>query len=247
MGARSDLNKLMVLDKFDQPVYSLADYGTSTPNGMVTAYFKDLADRLVEHIGQADIVVGCVAWFTSAPILDALAKIKGVSIVVQKEDWLRPDSGASTGWKSKLREQYAKLPCTVSRYDSALIGTPLHLLSAGSNYTVEPVRCVGNANTARAPASPRSHHKFVVFCKEKTELVVDGDMRGVDSVICPYSVWTGSFNFTRNAGLSFENAVVINEQAIVNAYFKEWAQITALSELLEWESEWSVPQWRVGT
>ena len=69
---------------------------------------------------------------------------------------------------------------------------------------------------------------------------------GWDSVV-PYKVWTGSFNFTNNAERSFENAVVLEEPSIVQAYFKEFQQIAALSEPLDWESEWVEPEWRIGT
>ena len=84
------------------------------------------------------------------------------------------------------------------------------------------------------------HNKFLVFCKWK---------RGINGcrVVVPESVWTGSFNFTYNAGNSFENAILINNKEIAMAYFKEYAQIAALSEPLEWESEWMAPEWRIGS
>lgn len=65
--------------------------------------------------------------------------------------------------------------------------------------------------------------------------------------ISPYAVWTGSFNITKNAGMSFENALYITDMAIVNAYYQEFSQITALSESLNWFKDWVEPQWRIGT
>jgi phosphatidylserine/phosphatidylglycerophosphate/cardiolipin synthase-like enzyme len=65
--------------------------------------------------------------------------------------------------------------------------------------------------------------------------------------IKPYAVWTGSFNFTKTAPLSFENAVVIQDAKIVEAYFKEYAQIAALSEPLDWTVVWIAPQWSFQT
>jgi len=63
----------------------------------------------------------------------------------------------------------------------------------------------------------------------------------------PYEVWTGSFNFTKNATYSFENAVLSKDQNIVGAFFREFGQIAALSESLDWETEWTAPDWRIGS
>jgi phosphatidylserine/phosphatidylglycerophosphate/cardiolipin synthase-like enzyme len=73
---------------------------------------------------------------------------------------------------------------------------------------------------------------------------VDGE---IYNKVCPYAVWTGSYNFTKNAGMSFENALYIEDQPIVDAYMAEYAQIFSLSEPLDWTSEWSVPEYRIGT
>lgn len=98
-------------------------------------------------------------------------------------------------------------------------------------------------NTAKDPAFPRMHNKFVIFCE-----VIEGkeDYQWYP-IVKPYAVWTGSFNVTKNATASFENALYITEPTIVNAYYQEWAQITALSESLNWFSDWCEPEWRIGT
>ena len=67
---------------------------------------------------------------------------------------------------------------------------------------------------------------------------------GVSDTAC---VWTGSYNISQTAAKSLENAVVIRDQVIAQAYFNEWSQIMALSEPLDWESEWVAPEWRIGT
>lgn len=64
--------------------------------------------------------------------------------------------------------------------------------------------------------------------------------------IKPYAVWTGSFNFSKTATQSFENALYILEPSIVQAYFSEWSQLTALSEPLNWESVSIFPEWMIG-
>jgi phosphatidylserine/phosphatidylglycerophosphate/cardiolipin synthase-like enzyme len=85
------------------------------------------------------------------------------------------------------------------------------------------------------------HNKFVLFCNVKE---AEGD--GFPE-ITPYAVWTGSFNFSKNATFSFENAVVLTDQAVVQSYYREWGQILALSEPLNWEDPWCAPEWRIGS
>lgn len=213
----------------------------------VTVYFRDLEQRLIEHIQSADAVLGCVAWLTSKNILTALAQKDPVAIVVQKEDFLRPDLGSRKGWSTELRRRYDSLSCSWMRYYMpGLVGD----LTTLGDPTLHPVRCVGNHNRTKSPAFPRMHHKFVVFCHAiQGKEYIDSDMNEVfeQPHLEPYAVWTGSFNFTENAGRSLENAVVLENQEIVNAYVDEWARITALSEPLDWESDWAAPEWRIGS
>lgn len=87
------------------------------------------------------------------------------------------------------------------------------------------------------------HNKFLVFARSNPE------WPKTDSAppVIPYAVWTGSFNVTANATRSFENAVVIRDETVSAAYLKEFGQILALSEPLDWNSDWISPQWRIGT
>src|ERR1700760_3957055 len=94
---------------------SLEDHSLETEG--VSVYFRDLERHLIEHIEKADYVFGCVAWLTHPNILRALAKKKGVSIAVQKEDFLRPDLGDRNGWPTALRRLYDGLPNTISRFE----------------------------------------------------------------------------------------------------------------------------------
>jgi len=59
--------------------------------------------------------------------------------------------------------------------------------------------------------------------------------------------WTGSFNFTKNAGYSLENALIVRDKRIVSAYVNEFAQVAAVSEPLDWETSWSNPQHFIGS
>lgn len=212
-------------------------------------YFDNLEQKLIEHIQEADVCLGCVAWLTNKAILDELAKKRRVSIIVQKEDFLRPDYNFTTAsnfvWKQRLHNLYKDLPSGVETYsfygeayggkvyEPELYSPPCRdfsEISTRSTWQTEAVRCMGNYNSSKNPAFPRMHHKFLLFCHKKA-----------------YAVWTGSFNFTENATRSMENALYITEPSIVDAYWQEWAYIFALSEQLNWDSEWSLPEFRVGT
>lgn len=208
--------------------------------GGTRVYFRNLVPHLLEHIGEADVVVGCVAWLTHPEILEALSS-KSAAIVVQKEDFLRPDIGTDGQWKLKLRAQYQKIKCSSSRYAfHNMVGS----LSYASDPTIDGVRCVGNYNREKSPAFPRMHNKFLVFCKYDNSTEEEA---GAELGISPYAVWTGSFNLTFNAQNSLENAIYLSDPAVAEAYFSEFGQIMALSEPLDWESEWSAPEWRIGS
>lgn len=222
---RTNLNELQI--QTDMEPVRLQDHGICTPS--VDVHFRDLASRLIALINEADYVVGCVAWLTHYGILDALAKKSGVSLVVQKEDWLRPDGDVS---KQVLRAKYEALPWMERFQHQGLVSK----LSSSGDPSLAAVRCAG-IRAAKGKFEPRCHHKFVVFCRKDQW----GDVGET------YAVWTGSFNFTFNGGDSLENAVVIRTPEIVRAYYNEYQQIVALSEPLDWEHEWVAPEWRIGT
>jgi hypothetical protein len=240
----TDLNKVWpeVTYPLGERACEVRDNSTASVDGTVNAYFRDLEDRLIQHIREADMIVGCVAWFSNENILNALSGVKhGVAIVVQKEDFLRPDLGADSNWKRKLRSLYGALKAVgqASCYWQGLIGN----LSLGGWPEIDPVRCVGSYNRERRPAFPRMHNKFLVFCKP--EFQPEGGAASFRPN--PYAVWTGSFNLTHNAALSLENALFITDSRIVEAYYREWEQIQAISEDLKWDSDWVEPEHRIGT
>ncbi|MFZ6047342.1 phospholipase D-like domain-containing protein [Pseudomonas sp. CR3202] len=232
-----DLNKFELENdgNYDK---NFTDNSTASSSG-VTVYFRNIEERLLQHIKESDAVFGAIAWLTSYSILDALAELNNVSIVVQKEDFLRPDVGSRSDFKKTLRTKYKSLKCNLTRYSFSNI---LSSVSVCSDPSIDPVRCVGNHNSEKKPAFPRMHNKFLIFARveEGTE---DHDIE----TVTPYAVWTGSFNLTKNATMSLENALFITDKKIVNAYFEEYGQIAAMSEELDWRSEWVAPEWRIGT
>lgn len=238
----------------------------------ISVHFDGLEDALIREIEQADLVLGCVAWLTNSRILDALAS-KDVFIVVQKEDFLRPDMFNTPDWKSKLRSQYDALKCMVAQWEipgGEKIGQSCLPWET-------PIRCMGNYNRDKVPASPRMHHKFIVLARlvkwfrasrgawqirykrgdapqhykwsilARTKTILRRKNQSTSRSVSPYAVWTGSFNFTQNAVMSLENAVVIRLTQIVDVYVKEFIHVLLLSEPLDWRTDWVEPEYRIGT
>ncbi len=244
MRARTEstnLNELLIEDA-DGPDEPLGDFQATSQDLKTSVLFKNLESELIGRIDKADVILGCVAWLTSENILRSLSKKAGVSIIVQKEDFLRPDLGSNSSWNRKLRNLYDAIPSKLSRYDEGLAGTSLHMMSFATEHSIQAIRCVGNHNSKKEAAFPRSHHKFVIFCK-----LLENSTNGSGLNYYPYEVWTGSYNLTKNAGYSFENAIVSKDARIVKAFMKEFGQIAALSEPLDWKSNWTAPEWRIGS
>lgn len=226
-----DLNQLRIATSEEWHDGRLKDY--SVEGHRVSVFFKDLDLRLIELIKRSEVVLGCVAWLTHEKIIDALSTID-CSIILQKEDLWRPDMPGQIGIKSKqtIRNLYDRLKCDIPRSSLPGVGADLSL---GGDASLDPLRCVGNFNATRRASMARSHHKFLVFCNKS------------ECGLAPYAVWTGSFNLTKNAVLSFENAVYIRDREIALAFAQEYAQILALSETLDWSSNWCAPEYRIGT
>ncbi len=93
-----------------------------------------------------------------------------------------------------------------------------------------PVQCVGYGDAA--DYKPLAHSKFFLFCRHDEE----------KRCLVPYEVWTGSYNPTRNARNSIEDAVVIRDPDVARAYYLQYSQVAALSEPLEWDSERPSPR-----
>lgn len=211
----------------------------------VEVYFQDLRNHLMRHIQRADAVFGCVAWLTSKDILRELSRVQ-CSVVVQKEDFLRPDLSLKDSHRKILRQAYTSLYCTILKKEFP--DNFMLRIDPGGRQEIYPIRCVGLRGSGGRWPSPKSHHKFVVFCeyRKKTWRRVGNDEYLTPGKITPYAVWTGSFNFTENSQASLENAVVIHDQAVALAYLEEYARVYALSESLDWKSKWTAPEFKIG-
>lgn len=166
------------------------------------AYFTDILTALTAHIQDSKRVYGCIAWLTERSVLNALEKIP-CSIIVQQEDW----------------NHYSRQNCITSY--NKLTPVPYtyfqqfkNISCLRDNYTEKAIRSIGSPETANTPtALPRMHHKFLIM--EKNNGAV--------------GVWTGSFNFTKNATNSLENAVFITDEKIVQQYRDEFIHLLCLS------------------
>lgn len=238
----ADLNEAVIMGG-DEPSVSIATVrsGGHKSDVSVDVIFTELESRLVAEIERSDAVIGCMAWLTNERVLAALAQRRFVQILVQKEDFLRPDG--SSWSRNKLHQLYAALPAS-SRF---IGGIGQRGYSTSTDDTLGPVRCIGTCGP-RGPAIPRMHHKFMVLC-DFVELDYGHTIGGPwqETGIIPRRVWTGSFNATWNGTRSLENAVVLHDPEVARLYADEWGTLLGLSEPLDWSSEWIMPEYRIGT
>lgn len=225
----NDLNSVLI--DTDRSPIPQSDCGVDDV-AFVEVVFKRHKARLIEEIVKYPIIIGCVAWLTDRDVLAALATRDGVSIIVQKEDFLRPDKNGSA---SEIRRMYEKIKPV---WRAEIENTAMY--SSSSCDELCGVRCAGNHNSNRSPAFPRMHNKFLVFCEAGTGSV------GIETH-SPKKVWTGSYNISDNATRSWENVVLIESVRVAKAYAAEYGQIFGLSEPLDWESPWVAPEYRIGT
>ncbi len=237
-------------------------------SGAVQVFFDDIEDQIVHQISQADAAFGCVAWLTSEPILEALSRIP-VSLILQKEDFLRPDKSKykdykPDAWKAKLRQLYDRLWCDVSM--EAIAENSVHEVIAqyfgagaflgswqsnGYSYPINPIACMGEPRTPTDLTVARMHSKFLVLCHlehvdpktidSRTGDIIDlsTDDNFIAHVVKPYAVWTGSYNFTANSTRSIENGLLITDPNIVSAYLDEFIYWYPFSEPLDWNHNWT--------
>ena len=219
-----DLNQFHV-----RGVGPLRRYNYKYADVVTEVVFRGIVKEAVRFISKYDVIVGSVAWLTHPLILQAMYDRKGVSMLVQKERWIRPDkrSTGSDRWKRRLRASYNKMPSTL-QYK----GMPSPLTNIQSKVrTIDAVRCVGMVPKKTDGRAPLIHSKFVVGCN----FLRSGTLK-------PTAVWTGSANFTANSERSIENAVILYHGGVAAAYMMEWAQLQALSEPLDWTHRLVTPQ-----
>ena len=212
IGQTNNLENLNLLEPASCEGYGLLRESSISDltQARIRPVFRNIESELIEQINKHDIIVGCVAWLTSIPILEALQS-KKVQFIVQQEDWLRPDSDE---WSlAKQRSLYSSLK-GIDNYTA--------LASWGALFDIQPIRLSGKPKNKQR-SNARMHHKFVIFGKEPE----DWSCTSFDLV------WTGSYNFTANATKSLENGLFIQSKDVVEAYFQEWRQVLLSSFRIE--------------
>lgn len=220
----------------------------------VEVHFSDLEEALCRLIRGSHRVIGCVSWLTSIPVLEALEGCEAVSLVVQKEEFLRPELMPDDGWRKKLRSHYDALRggISASSFDFRFSNVD-PIFGIKSHDSLEAVRCCGIVDKSAANV-PRMHHKFFVFFRRLGDYHQLEKVHG--AVHIPVAVWTGSFNPSANGTRSLENAVTLMPPWIAdmdngylsdlgfgdrltgdvcNAYIEEWARVVGISDPISWE------------
>lgn len=204
----------------------------------VKAVFRRHNFELIKFIRSYPVHLGAIAWLTDLDVIAELSSSR-VALIVQKEDFLRPDV---VGSKAKLRSAYESLYSFI--HSNEVPGVVQYLQSIAP-FEIDPIRCVGNVNRTDSPAFPRMHNKFLIGCDYKSSEEIGPDAEG--GCVIPKAVWTGSYNFTFTAATSFENALIVEDPRVARAFALEWSQIFALSEPLNWSEDWVSPEYWLGT
>ena len=199
-------------------------HGNNYQSAEVRPVFRNIEQALIEEISKSEVVVGCVAWLTNRNILQALQG-RSCQFVVQVEDWLRPDSDNTT--LADARNLIRSLE-------------PLHRWSTGymtgiTDDGITPIRLSG-VPTVKNRNTPRMHHKFAVF----GNYIPPAEKYDCGYAVDFHTVFTGSFNWTRNATNSLENGVFMKGE-IVEAYHREWYEVMLSSRSIR--EEWWGPDY----
>lgn len=206
-------------------------------------YFRDIENKLINEIDTADVVLGAVAWIKKDEIISALSKKNNVFIIVDKAPIFNANTSELNHYqlkeRAKLIDAYKNLKCNLNPYQ---FDNLLNKLSEDCHPRIDPIKCVGKEETKGSYSL--MHNKFLIFAKTENQCVEVNGNNFCMEMVKPYAVWTGSFNFTYNATQSLENALIITDDEIVNAYFKEFGQIAAISEKLVWTSKYPKPDWK---
>lgn len=214
----------------------------------VTAYFDQLEATIIKYIDASQYVIGCAAWLTNHNIIEALTKIKGVKIVINKEEYLNSKIITSNNFfYTKLREKYDNisdmfgLPCECCNTN---VGTetihvrackskcacthnaPIVRLNSCSTFTKfsngQIRQKPGAILTCGIVNSPsKMHHKFLIFFDDKFETL---------------GVWTGSYNFSSNSNSCIENGLYIRDKGTIQSYIDEFFLIYEFAEPYNWQS-----------
>ena len=218
---------------------------------------RNLKGRFVDLLDEARrdglVCTGVFYRLTEPEVLESLATLP-TSIVVQKDGCWRAagDSMSQPGWKHLLRSDYDDIAGSGEQhplFQRQHCPSPLGDVGLLEGQTISGIRCFGLANDSGADEKspvPILHHKFVIF-SELTDAgePEPGDVTDPSGNVTwrPRILWTGSYNPTRLASRSLENAVIIRRKDVAVQFLLAWAKIMAISEPLDWTDPGLNPQW----
>ena len=219
-----NLNNVKVNDDSREGVTNQTDFSCIGDNKDIEVYFKNIENIICEKIKKHKYIVGCVAWLTNKKILKELSnKDKQVLIIVQDEDFLRPDTYFD-GNKEKFKK-------TILTYYNKISGGSMSLCDLGISTHREidcGIRRCGFINKDKLPAFPRMHNKFIVLGNDNNDGYKDYT-----------EVITGSFNYTENSTNSLENIICLKDNKIVRSYYEQFGEIAVMSVDLDWSGDWN--------
>lgn len=137
-------------------------------------------------------MVGCVAWVTNFSILNAIKQYK-IKTQLVIHDEPWLHTKSREPWKHELLQQYQ--------------GLPVLSLQKLNNDTTLQSKLRNAVTSLRIEQGGLMHHKFVVFLDNKQK---------------PCKVWLGSFNLTKRASVSMENATILHDEKSAQEYFDCW-------------------------
>ncbi len=189
----------------------------------VDVYFDNIEHYLLQVLEKwaaGRVVVGCVAWLSNPRIIKALSRCKYLLLAVNDQDYARWGNGIA-------QKLYPSLPMSAfsPRDMFGHLDTPLSFMTDG-NYP--PVWALGEGH-----GNALMHSKYLVFfdtvhCSESNNSVASLKLE-------PCAVWTGSFNFTKNATCNIENAQFIQDDRVARAYFNDFADVFKVARPLRFE------------
>jgi phosphatidylserine/phosphatidylglycerophosphate/cardiolipin synthase-like enzyme len=183
----------------------------------VDVYFTDITSSFIRCLQnlQPNAICGAMYHLSSSTILQHLAHMKiPTNFIIQKQNtWERKPKKnigknvVSSAWKQNKKVKLREM------YDAL---TPMEGYESA-------VSCIGSCHKDNQSLM---HHKFVIFMRHSP-----GDAKNME----PFALWNGSFNFSFNATQSLENAMLIQDEKIVQAFYKEWLKLQKFKEPLDWK------------
>lgn len=208
-------------------------FTVSKPNFAIvfTDFIQDNLIRLIKEYGRNRVIVGCVAWFSSRNVINAISE-SGVA----DSYFIVNDENYATWGRGCAQNLYTTLPTSGRSFKeiwAKKIETPLTLLN--TSYQKSCVRAFG-VRSYRAPTAALDLSGYNREEDLDGSLQVQGGgwnglgrslMHSKYFVICddndmPRWVWMGSMNLTANSTNNIETCIFLDDAKIALHYFLDF-------------------------